>query len=271
MNQLIQFLLRNRFFFLFLFLELISIGLIVNTRSFHRTVYVNASNNFTGGIQEASTSVGNYFRLRKINQRLAEENEQLRQQLINSRADIPETAPDSALAYVTEVAEVINNSIFNFHNSMTINKGASHGLERDMGVVNDQGIVGKIDQVGRNYSTVTSVLNTDYLISAKLGRLGPLCTVKWAGDDPTEANVLYIPRHRNPQVGDTLFTSGFNAIFPEEIPIGVVKEVKLGEDKSFFDITINLTVDFGSLKYVYVITNKEKAAIDSVQQITTEE
>ncbi len=67
-------------------------------------------------------------------------------------------------------AAVINNSISQKNNKLTINKGSNHGVYRGQGVVNNAGLVGIVSDVSKNYATAISLLNLQTSISVKLKR-----------------------------------------------------------------------------------------------------
>jgi len=80
---------------------------------------------------------------------------------------------------------------------------------------------------------------------------------------------MYVPRHLEVEIGDTILTSGYNTIFPPGVMIGVIKTVNLEEDAtSFYSIDIDLATEFDALSYVYVVKNESKAEIDSLEQNT---
>ena len=81
MYNLWRFILKHHFVILFILLEVISILLLARSQNFHRNRVVNTTNDAVGQVYEWSSEVGNYFRLNKTNQDLAEENAWLRQQL----------------------------------------------------------------------------------------------------------------------------------------------------------------------------------------------
>ena len=78
----------------------------------------------------------------------------------------------------------------------------------------------------------------------------------------------YIPRHVKLHAGDTVVTSGYNAVFPEGILVGVIKEVNLKEETPFYDIKVELAQDFGNLTFVEVIKSNLKQEMDSLKQAT---
>ena len=81
-------------------------------------------------------------------------------------------------------------------------------------------------------------------------------------------NLLDVPRHVNPVVGDTVITSGYNAVFPPGILVGIVKEVKLKEEALFYDIKVELTQDFRRLAFVDIVKSRLKNELDSLETRT---
>lgn len=161
-------------------------------------------------------------------------------------------------------AKVINNSIHLNQNHITLNKGKKQGIREGMGVFNEQGVIGRVKGVTENFSSVISLLHIDLLLSSKIKRTKVFGSTKWDGNNPQLAKLLYVPRHVQVTEGDTVVTSGYNAVFPEDIPIGWVKEVRPGEETNYLDITIQLSTDFTKLSYVYLVENHLRQELDSL-------
>ena len=88
-------------------------------------------------------------------------------------------------------------------------------------------------------------------------------------DGITENDIVqfkYIPRHVKPAVGDTVVTSGFNAIFPEGIMIGTISEVDLSPEALTYDLKVVLSQDFRKLSYVSVVKSNLKAEQDKLEE-----
>ena len=134
-----------------------------------------------------------------------------------------------------------------------------------MGVISTTGVVGVIKTVSNKFATIYSLLHSDIYISSVISRLNVFCTIKWQGENPQNASLLYVPRHVKLQVGDSIMTSGFNSIFPEGIPIGTITEFDIDENQSFYNISIKLASDFSSVSYVYLIKNNFKQEKDSIE------
>jgi rod shape-determining protein MreC len=110
-----------------------------------------------------------------------------------------------------------------------------------------------------------SLLTIDNQVSSKIKRTGHFGTVQWDGVDPRVIDLKYIPRHVELKVGDTVVTSGYNAVFPEGILVGVVKNVKLNEEAQFHTIKVGLAQDFGKLAFVEVVKSNLKQEKDSLE------
>ena len=275
MGRLLVFLFKYRTFFLFLLLELICIPLIVSNNDYQRSVYINSASNLIGVINEKTNNINEYLELRSVNRKLAEENEQLRillkaatglssSNLLDSHHYTILADPADTMHYIVRAAEIIKNDIHHTSNFFMINKGAKDGIRPEMGVVNSFGVVGKIRAVSKNYAQGISLLNIRNTFSAKHWNSGRIGTVQWDGKNPKIAQLLFITPDVKVQRGDTVVTSSYNAIFPKNMMIGIVKNVTPGKENTYLDINISLSADFGKLSYVYVIENIHKHEQDSL-------
>lgn len=257
-------------------MEVFCSWLIIQNNSYQGAKFFNSSNRLVAGMLETSNNITDYFNLVNVNEELAAENaelktqlRQLNQSLFNPNIQvIKDREVIDKYAYIK--AKVINNSTRRFNNYITVDRGKSDGIEPDMAVIDNHGVVGKVKTVSRHFSVITSILHSDVLVSSKVKRTGDLCTTKWGGEDPYVAQLRFIPLHVNLQEGDTVVTSGFNAIFPENVPVGTIKSFKAQEDDLFYDAQLNLASDLNELSYVYIIKNKLKIEQDSVEAATIE-
>lgn len=271
MQRLFHFIYAYRAFFTFLFLELLCTWLVIENNQYQSTKYFNTSNSVVASIISTSQNIREYFSLRDINQALASENAALRKKVdqrnqMLSQLDIREikdTAIINRFDYLS--AKVINNTTRNYKNFITIDKGKSNGLEPGMAAISDAGVVGKVKSVSEHYAVLISLLNIDNQVSSKIKRTGHFGTVQWDGTDARIIDLKYIPRHVQLEVGDTIVTSGYNAIFPEGVLIGVVKDVKLNEEAQFHTIKVAVAQDFGKLAFVEVIKSNLKHEKDSLE------
>jgi rod shape-determining protein MreC len=272
MERIFLFLYHYRAFFTFLVLELFCSWLIVENNQYQGASFFNSSHSFVAGVNGFSQNVSEYFSLREVNLMLAEENTRLRKSLEQMNQSLPESPlgvqADSAIIkrfdFVT--AKVVNNSVSRITNFITINKGSNEGVEAGMAVISPQGIVGKVKTTSDHFSVVTSVLNIDIMVSGVMKRTGYFGTVQWDGDNAEFTKLNFIPRHVDPQPGDTILTSGYSGIFPEGILIGTIAEKNLRDGAPFYDLTVKLSQDFRKLTYVAVVKSNLLQELDSLEQ-----
>ncbi len=276
MRRLFLLLHKYRATLVFVCLELICGWMIVSQNIFLGTSFFNSSNNAVAKVLASSNAVNHYFALGDANDNLSEENAWLRQQLKTYQQSLYRLDtrvlkdPDLIGQYEYISAKVINNSTQSVHNHITINVGEKQGLSQEMGVVNQFGIVGKIATTSKNYAVISSLLNADVMISSKIKRTGHLGTTNWSGKDSQQANLLYIPRHVAPVLGDTIITSGYNTVFPSGVMIGTIDHIALPDEANFYEIDIKLANDYSKLSHVYVIKNNLRGEQELAEEIGKE-
>jgi rod shape-determining protein MreC len=133
-----------------------------------------------------------------------------------------------------------------------------------MAVINSDGIVGVVKSVSESYSSVLSVLNRDFTVSAKIRKNGYFGPLTWSGSSSYYATLVDIPHHVKISEGDTIVTSGFGGVFPEGFLIGTISDFKL-KGGNYYEIKVRLSNDFRKLNYVQVIRNYAKNEIDSLE------
>ena len=248
----------NAFFFLIIFL-IISLILLVNNNSYQRASAWNSSNQFIGQAYERVNAFTSYLSLGRTNDSLAAENARLKNQLKTSFFDdsveqrtVKDTLAHQQYTYI--VAKVVNNSVHQKNNYITINRGLRHGIRKGMGVIGNKGVVGTVLNVSDNFATVQSVLHGDTRISASVN--GYIGSLVW-GENNYDARLAIlrdIPNHVIIKKGNRVVTSGFS-LFPSGIEIGRVTRTGLKGGDSFPDIEVYLSTEFSKLQYVYVVNN----------------
>ncbi len=264
MRNLLELLARYSNTLLFVLLEVVALVLIVMNNAYQKSAVFSSCNTVAAGIYTVSDNIGNYFSLKTDNQRLADENVALRErinQLENELALSADTQPhDSGYVYADKnltyiPARVINATTNKQHNYLTINKGRRDGIIPDMGVISDSGVVGIVCAASEHFALVIPILHTDLAISSKFAQNGYVGSLHWDGRDIQYAQLADIARHVNIHEGDEVVTSGLSAIFPPDIPVGIVEKFTLTDHDAFYEIDLRLAVDFKRLSHVTVIQN----------------
>jgi len=270
MRSLFRFLIRNYFLMMFLALEAISLVLMVSLNNYQRVTFINSSNNLTGSIYEKYSSFDDYFSLSRTNARLAAENASLRKQLqirILNQEKYPINRPDTvdAPAYIFTSAKVVSNSVNKQFNYITLNKGSRQGIKPDMGIISSEGVVGVITNVSQNYSTGLSLLNKRFSIAAKITKNNYSGSLVWDGEHSNTADLNGIPFHVIVNLGDSVVTSANSGIFPEGIMIGTISKWDVESGTNFFNIKVDLSTNFRTLKYVEVVQNTKHAELKKLE------
>ncbi|MBO5086147.1 MAG: rod shape-determining protein MreC [Paludibacteraceae bacterium] len=268
MNKILEFFYKYLSVIIFVVLEILAFLLVVNKNDLQRSVAFRYATTLSAWTYEITNSVTDYFGLAEANKELSEENARLLTENARYR-DLMLCSDSSGVSNQLGIvsaresylsAKVVYNSVYDLQNYIIIDKGSAQGIEEDMGVFTPQGVVGVVQRVSKNYAVVLPIINPEQVISAKIKGNNQLGSVKWNGKTPLKAKLYEIPNHVNVVAGDSIVTSGFSAIFPEDIMIGVVDKATNVENTMYCDIDIALTVDFQSLSYVTVaaFTNKNE-------------
>jgi rod shape-determining protein MreC len=162
-------------------------------------------------------------------------------------------------------ANVIENTLNKNDNKLILNAGRNDGVDKDMGVISLNGIVGIVDRVTDNFCTVTSLLNTSKNVNGKLKTTGIYGPIVWDRKDIQYVEMIDIPQHNIIYKGDTVVTSGHSLTFPEGILIGTVESYQLEKGVSY-KVRIKLNNNFQSLYNVYVISSEKKRELDSLKR-----
>lgn len=261
MWNLIHFFTKNSPFFTWLFLAVLSFFLLCKQNPYHRSVWLTSANGITGTVNSFVNNFTGYFGLRQINEdllelngRLEAENLALQQQLLRY-AEVASEEQTIVRQYDYRVAHVVNNSITQAQNYITLNKGALDGITPDLGVADHNGIVGIISSVSDHYSLVISVLNPKLRLSAKLLNSEFFGSLVWDGSDHRHVLLQDLPRTISCQPGDTVVTTGYSTSFPEGVPVGTVVDSYSQDDNNFITLKVLLFTDFGRLNDVHIIMN----------------
>ncbi|MEQ9262059.1 MAG: rod shape-determining protein MreC [Owenweeksia sp.] len=274
MRYLLAFLYRKRIFLLFLALQLVAFSLIFRSRSFQRSSLLNSSSAVTGEVLEVYNEYTQYLDLEHQNERLSEENARLRSllpdaylPLTRNTLQAQDTSYDVQYSYVK--ADVINSSFRKSRNFITLNRGALHGVKREMGVIGPRGAIGIVQNVSDHFCTVIPLINPGISVSGKFKDKKFFGPVNWKNSDYHFVTLSDIPRYAKVNKGDTIITDARSLTFPPGILIGTVDTISLQDDQNFYSVSVELSTDFSSLEQVYIIQDKMKLERQQLENLNT--
>jgi rod shape-determining protein MreC len=277
MKNLWLFLVRYNAFFWFILFFVSALALVVNNNNYQRSSFINSSNLIIGSFFTKFNSWKEYMHLAESNKDLLDENALLRHQLqeLRSRDTLFEAlntdSLDNPSRYEFIVASVVNNSVHQKNNYITINKGSRDGIQKDMGVISSTGVVGTVLNVSPNFSTIKSLLHKTEKISVSIDSTSSAFgSLVWGDNTESRfAMVRDIPNHVKLYVGQPIYTSGFSSKFPKGIKVGYIVQTDIVSGGSFKDVRILLTTKFEKLTHVYIV--KDKLAKEKVELETLSE
>lgn len=281
MRNLLNFLLKYNYWFLFILLEVICFVLLFRFNNYQQSVYFTSANVVTGKVYEVSGSVSSYFHLKSVNEDLLDRNMLLEQQIANLENALRERQVDSVIVnsirnldnkdYQIFKAHVIRNSLNQADNYITLDKGSSSGIRPEMGVVDGNGVVGIVYKTSPNYSLVISVLNSKSSISCKIVGSEYFGYLKWEHGDSRYAYLKDLPRHAEFNLGDTVVTSGYSTVFPAGGMVGTVDDMSDSNDGLSYLLKIKLATDFGKLGDVRVIARTGQMEQQELENMSTKQ
>ena len=156
-------------------------------------------------------------------------------------------------------ARVIAKEPGSFFSGLTINRGRTSGIRRDMPVIANQngvqGLVGRVSDVGLSSSVVMPIFDPQSFVAARLQRSRHEGLVGGKGMATNLLSMGYVAESARSQIstGDLVITSGMRSIYPEGIHIGSVDAIRGEAYETSLQIEILPVVDFGRLEYVFVL------------------
>ena len=276
MRNLLNFLIKYNYWFLFLLLEVASFILLFRFNHYQQSVYFTSANGVAGKVYEISGGITSYFHLKTANEDLLDRNMWLEQRLLFLENVLKEKGLDSARLYSMErlapteyqifKANVIKNSLNKADNYITLDRGTTEGIRPEMGVVDANGVVGIVYKTSPHYSLVIPLLNSKSSISCKIVGSDYFGYLKWEGGNSRFAYLKDLPRHAEFNLGDTVVTSGYSTVFPEGVMVETFDDMSDSHDGLSYLLKIKLATDFGKVSNVRVISRNgqdEQKALES--------
>jgi rod shape-determining protein MreC len=261
MKNLLNFLKKFRDFLVFLFLQVFILSLFFNSKNYHKASFINSSSSVSGWMLNKRYGISKHFLLETQNDSLAHANAYLLENqsddfyhLQNRIYSINDSLYEQQYEYIP--ATVINSTTNKRNNYITVNIGSLQGIEKEMGVISTDGIVGFVVDVSSHYSVIKTILSDKVNISVKLlEQKGVKGQIKWDGRDNTTCQLHGVTSDTRIEGNETVITRSSKGIFPEGIKIGTISNNVENNGSLTLDINIKLSTNFNTLSTVYIVNN----------------
>ena len=226
----------------------------------------------TDGIKGALDFFLNFSEVKEENVSLTKENIELKNKLLeyetlkeeNDRLKEVLNYKESKSDYNYIGCEIIGYSGESFLKGYIINRGENDGLQKDMVVISNKGLVGKITSTGSNWSIVESILSENIAVSVMVNssreNVGILRGYL-SGSNKSITEISNIPMDSKIKEGDTIVTSGLGEVYPKEIRIGEVVKIETDEIKVTKTAIVKPYVDFEKLEDLFIVVPKDTREI----------
>ena len=212
------------------------------------------------GIGNIRGTWSHYFALQNTsreNEQLRRENDGLKMQVNQLQSKAAEADRLAALLNFRQAqrnvpmlgARVIGTSADTASQTIYLDRGERDGIRRNMGVITADGVVGKVIESYRDTAQVLLLTDKDSGVGAMLADSRIQSPVGGTGEPLL--SMKYIPTDDTVNVGEHVVTSGMDRIFPRDLPVGVVAEIKTG--RPFQQVRVRPAANLQRLEEVIVL------------------
>lgn len=220
------------------------------------------------GIGSVRGMWNHYFALQNTsreNERLKSENDALKLQITQLQGKAAEADRLAALLKFRQTntnvpmvsARVISGSADSTSQTVYLDRGARDGIRTDMGVITPDGVVGKVIESYKDTSAVLLLTDEHSGVGAKLADSGLQSPVGGTGEPLL--SMKYIPTDDDVNTGERVVTSGMDRIFPKDLPVGTITEIKAGYP--FKLIRVRPAANLQRLEEVFVLLTQKPLAL----------
>jgi len=190
----------------------------------------------------------------------------------NERLQVLLDAKEEYEALSPVYAKVIAKDTGVWFNTFAINKGQNDGILANMAVVNADGLIGRVYEVGYNYAKVLTIIDPRSSVAALIGRTrdnGMMQGITSSSKTDVECYMYYLPNIANVRVGDSVYTSGLDSLFPKGLLIGTVTAISREADTSDKYAVVSPNVNFSSIEEVFVLRQVVETIDEALAPVPT--
>ncbi len=163
-------------------------------------------------------------------------------------------------------AEIVSKDITWQKNTFIINVGQAEGVEKDMAVMNTDGILGRTILAGEHYALVQSYLNTDFRLSVTILPEKIMGILEWDGTDPDRLLLKHVSRTASVESGQQVVTSGFSNVFPPGVPVGTIQQIMRKPGHQELTLFVRPAASLSKARHVFVIRDRPSPELTSLRK-----
>lgn len=216
----------------------------------------------SNGFKDIGKSIGELGGLQKENKDLKSEIKALNLEISNLKElRIENESLKKQLGFTeasnldTVAGRIIAKEPSGFLRMVVINRGSKDGVKKDLAVIADGFLIGKVYEVNSKTSKVILLTDSNFQINAMVQESQALGLVK--GQIGSGAVMENITKEKPVKIGDSVVTSNLENNIPEGLPIGKIQEVNAENDGLFFKASLNPFSNIDDARYVVVILGTE--------------
>jgi rod shape-determining protein MreC len=258
MQNIIRLIQKYRYFIIFILLQFFAFTLIFSWKnSFQHYTFVSSSNKIFGIVYDINSSITDYFSLSYDNQKLQEENSELKIKLYNKRKYVGRENINTQNVFIP--VDIISSNYKFSNNYLSINKGHLDGIRINQGLIGTLGVLGIVMSCSDNYSSVLPIINPKFELPVVHEETGSFGLLKWREDNSWLFAIIDdIPVYEKIKKDDIFISSGAAGIFPRGIEVGRVMSLKEIPNSQFQEITIKLAEDYTKISSGYIVINSKQ-------------
>lgn len=275
MRRLIDFLKRFQIFLFFVALQIPALYAYFSYLNFPKSQYLQVTGEISGQVLTWENEVTKHLNLSKNNQILQQENIALRKvnpssyiRISRDVIKIDDTIYKQKYEYIP--ATIVNATFHKANNYFTLDAGRLQGIETNMGVFSEDGIVGIVHHVSKHFAIVKSLLTNNINIDIMSEKTGVYGIMKWDGINPTLVQMSGVSNDMKVKKWEKIVTRGGSGIFPAGMIVGKIAKIKNVEGEPRWEIDVKLNNDFRKIRSVYVIKNllrDEQKKLESITEL----
>ena len=249
-----------RVFLFFLGLQFFALYLYFTSGKYPSMQFANSTQGVTAKIVETQNFYTHYFGLIEENKNLESAYKQLLElnpdnytRLSSTLIEVEDTVYRQQYSFIR--GNVLRATTHKPNNFVTADLGTVHGVERGMGVINHEGLIGYVYEVSEHYCLIKTLLSENINIDVSLVNTGQFGLLKWPGLKADAVSITGIPNDTEIELGELVVTRGTGGVFPRGVAVGNVSSLKFAEGESNWDLQLKPSVNFRAIRYVYVVNH----------------